>query len=596
MRNNLIKVDSLDFDGIKANIKTFLQGQDIFSDYNFEGSALSTLIDVFAYNLHYHSLYTNLALNESFLDSASKYSSAVSLSKTIGYTAKSAVSARAKIRVEMSDIDGDMSTVITLPKGTLFRGTVGNSEYIFQTMYAKSATLNNGKYVFDVDIIEGTAISTYYVNNLESTFVIPNENVDITALNVRVQENAGNISSQSFNHVTDLLGVTGQSRVYFVKQREDLFYEVYFGNDVIGKALSPGNVVFLDYIISRGAAANNAGQFYYAGGYRGDALYKVTTIMNAAGGANSESIESIKYNAPRNYVAQNRAVTGTDYITQILQNFPYVESVSVWGGEENFPPRYGSVFLCMKPHDRTILSNAEKQEIKNFIGEKRSMLAIDPIVVDPIYTNIVVKTGVYFDASKTNKTANDLNVIVKNSILEHINGLNSLHSSFRYSSLVRLIDNSDTSIVSNITSIMLKQKLIPSIGVAERYQIQLNNPVEKKANSILSSRFFVEDSSNRHFFGNDDKGNILLYENAQPGVNINKGVVGKIDFNTGSISIDAIIITALYDAELVLDIEIQSYDVIPLRNTIIISDAKDITVNIYADYDGSTDKIFSSVK
>lgn len=596
MKNNLIKVDSLDFEGIKSNIKTFLQGQDTFSDYNFEGSALSTLIDVFAYNLHYHSLYTNLALNESFIDSASKYSSVVSLGKSIGYTAKSVVSARAKIRVEMSDIDGDLNTVVTLPKGTVFRGAVGDSEYVFHTMYSKSATLNNDKYIFDVDIIEGTPISSHYVNNLGTTFVIPNENVDITSLSVKVQENSGNISSSYFNKAVDLLEVKGTDKVYFIKQREDLFFEVYFGNDVIGKSLDQGNVVFLDYIISNGAKANKCGQFYYAGGFRGDALYKVTTLVPAQGGSNRESVESIKYNAPRNYIAQNRAVTNRDYVTQVLQNFPYVESISVWGGEENVPPRYGSVYLCAKPHDRLILDVAEKNEIKNFIRHNKSVLAIDPIFVDPEYTNVVITSGVYFNEKETNKTANDLQVIVKNTISDYVNSLNSLQKSFRYSTLVKLIDSTDRSIISNMTSVSLKQTLIPSFGVAERYHIKLNNPIEVKDNAIRSSRFFTVNSSNKFYLANTASGDMNLYEIVQLGVNINRGKIGTVNFKTGEVEIDAIIITSLFESQFVFDIDIESYDFLPMRNTIIISDSSDIEVNVYADRNDNTNRIFSSVK
>lgn len=596
MSNNLIKVDQLDFDGIKANIKTFLQGQQTFSDYNFEGSALSTLIDVLAYNLHYHSLYTNMALNESFIDSASKYSSAVSLAKSIGYTAKQIASARAKIRVEMTSVQNLTSNQLTLPKGTLFRGVVGDNEYIFQTYYAKTADLVNGKFTFDVDVIEGSFIQTSYVNSIGTTFVIPNKNADISSLTVRVQESVGNISSQTFNRSVDLLSITGQDTVFFVKQREDLFYEIYFGNDVLGKAVNPGNVVYLDYYVSSGQAANNCGQFYYAGGYRGDALYQVMTLELSSGGANAESIDQIKYNAPRNYVAQNRAVTDKDYITQILQQFPFVESVSVWGGEDHYPPRYGSVYICAKPFDRNVCTADEKFQIVEFLKVNRSMLSIQPIVVDPTYTNIVIKTGVYFNPDKTTKTADDISSLVKTGVLNYVNSLNSLKKSFRYSTLTKLIDSTDYSIVSNLTKVYVKQYLTITVGVSETYSVRLNNPIDIKQGSVKSSRFYLPGSTNSFFLMNQVSGKLDLYEVLPSGVDQFIQSIGSVDFKEGIIKTDAVTISGLYDDGFWFDIFVSSYDVIPLRDTIMKIDYQDCEVLTYVDYDKVQQKTFSSIK
>lgn len=596
MSNNLITVDALDFDGIKANIKTFLAGQDVFSDYNFEGSALSTLIDVLAYNLHYHSLYTNLALNESFLDSASKYSSAVSLAKTIGYTAKSPASAIAKIRVELSDVTGAENTTLTLPKGTLFKGTVGNNEYVFQTYYAKTATLTNNKYVYEVDVIEGSFISTSYVNNLGSTFVIPNKNADISSMSVKVQKSVSDVSTNAFTRATDLLSITGSDNVYFVKQREDLFYEVYFGNGVIGSAIPIGSVVYLDYYISSGSAANNAGGFYYSGGFRSDALYKVTTLELAKGGADAESIESIKYNAPRNYIAQNRAVTEKDYITQVLQNFPSIESVSVWGGEDNNPPRYGSVYICAKPFSRLALTSDEKKEIRDFMRMNKSMLSIDPILVDPTYTNVIIKTGVYFNPDKTTKTADDISSMIKTMIMNYVNSLNSLKKSFRYSHLVSMIDAAEPSITSNITSIGLKQKVDVNIGVSQRYTLRLNNPITAASGTVKSTRFYLPGSTSSFYFGNTESGDLNVYEILGSGATQLKYKIGSVDFTNGIISIDSITISGLFDSDFAFTIDIPSYDIIPLRDSIITIDYPDCQVDVYVDYDNAATKTFSSIK
>lgn len=597
MSNNLITVDSLDFDQIKNNIRTFLSGQSTFSDYNFEGSALQTLIDILAYNTHYNALYVNMALNESFLDSASKYSSVVSLAKTIGYTAKSVKSAIAKLTVELSDVKDAPATTLIMPAGTKFRGLIGNREYVFQTYYAKTAVFDGIKYSFDVDVIEGTEITSTYINTEGATFVIPNQQADMSSIKVEVQENGGTVSLTSFNSVSDLLNINNTDNVYFVKQREDLFYEIYFGDDVIGKKLATGAIVYITYYASNGQSANGCNNFYYSGGFRGDALYQVITNERAIGGADRESIQSIKFNAPRNYISQNRAVTESDYINQILQNFPYVESLSVWGGEKHEPPRYGSVYICAKPHDRLALTLVEKNEIRDFISSQRAVLQVDTRFVDPTYTHLVINSGVYYNPDKTTRSQNDINSITTQIIESYVNSLNSLQKNFRYSKLTNLIDTADKAIVSNITSVSIRQYITPNIGVSSRYRVNTNNPIDKTLAAIQSSKFFLAGYVNRFLIENDDAGILYLIEILPNGIKSRHLPVGNVDFSTGVIDINAITISLLYDARFYLNIKLSSYDVKPLRDTILTINSSDITVSSYSDGDAyNSSRIFTSIR
>jgi hypothetical protein len=346
MSSKNIKPDALDFEEIKENLKEFLRGQNDLTDYDFDGSAMSIFLDVLAYNTHYNSLYTNLAINEMFLDSASKYSSVVSLAKNLGYTAKSFTSSKAKINVTINAPYDTENKVI--PAGTIFSGTVGGESFEFVSktdVIAQGFTPDNinGVYRFyDVELLEGTRLTKRYVVSNGSQFVVPNKRADISSLIVRVQDNASSSNYVGYGPAENFLNVNPQSNVFFVKQREDLFYEIYFGNGVIGKAVSPGNVVHISYLLSSGAASNGARAFTYTSGLD----YPVTsviveTITEAYGGSDSEDIESIRFNAPRAFASQNRAVTAEDYKNILYANYPSIDTITTWGGQENDPPQYG---------------------------------------------------------------------------------------------------------------------------------------------------------------------------------------------------------------------------------------------------------------
>ena len=589
-------VDSLEFDSIKTNIKNFLRSSPEFTDYDFDGSAMSILIDVLAYNTHYNSLYTNMMLNESFLDSASKYSSVVSLAKSIGYTAKSAKSSIAKLRVKISDVPNSPD-ILTLPKHTSFKSSKDGKEYSFYSQDSQSAPRISDTYTFDIDVVEGFPVNNYYVNAGEVEFIIPNKDVDLTTVKVLVQETATSSKIRQFLRVDDILSVNPESLVFYVKQREDLFYQIYFGDGSIGENIDPGNVVYIDYMVSNGSASNGCSAFYYSAGARGDSLYEVSTIQNSAGGADPESIESIKFNAPRNYLAQNRAVTSDDYKNQILSNFPMVQTVSVWGGQDNTPPQYGRVFISAKPFGRSVLNAIEKKQIVDFLSKKRSIVSVQQIMVDPTIIEIGIDASVYYNPIVATKNPGTLQQMVRSSIEAYNDDMNVFESNFRFSRLSRMIDSTDASIVSNVSKIYLVRTVTPNIGVFEKYQIEIGNPIFKQEGTVRSSRIRIPMFDTYVTLQNDDSGDLYIYDYTSEGIQRKTNTkIGRINYETGTIIIDSLRINSLFDPAFEFRIIPLSNDVIPVRHNILSIAAKRTNINVIADHtlSGSSNHIFSA--
>lgn len=589
--NNLITVDALDFGEIKSRIRTFLSGQSVFADYNFEGSALSTLVDLLAYNTHYNALYTNMALNEQFLDSASKYSSVVSLAKQIGYTAKQVKSANAKISITVSGLAVNPPT-LSIPRGTTFTSKAGVSEFRFSTRQAYTAELTGSSYIFnDVMIYEGSRITNEYLFNENTKFIIPSRTVDLSSLSVRVFDSSQTSEFNNFIPVDNLLTIDGLDRIYFVKQNEDLFYEVYFGNDVLGKAIVPGNVVSLDYAVSSGDVANGGGQFFYTSGFISNALIRVQTIARAAGGAPAESLEQIKFNAPRMYSAQNRAVTATDYKTQLQSNFPQIETVQVWGGQDNVPRQFGKVFISAKPFNREELSQLEQDDIRSFLKLKRSVLTVTHEFVKPKLIDILISTSVYYDIDKTTRTQGDIAALVRGQITQLSSQLNKFGVDFRYSNLVKLIDSSERQIVSNITNIALRYKEIPIINRTETYKLDIKNPIKQQAGSFYTTKFFTDASTLPCHIEDDGLGQLILYQNNTNGPKQALYTIGSINYLTGSIDIRSLNIISLSDtrSNFYYYITPSSNDVIPVNQYIL--QIPDLEVKITAIPERSSNQV-----
>ena len=578
MTSKNIRTDSLDFDEIKNNIKTFLRGQSTFTDYDFDGSALNILIDVLAYNTHYNSLYTNLAVNEMFLDSANKYSSVVSLAKTLGYNAKSITSAKAKINVTITT--STFFQTLVIPKGTIFRGKVGEVEYDFVVESDVSSqgfspdTINGIYKFFDVSLVEGYRLTKQYLaTDTGFDFAIPNRKADLSSLIVKVQDNPSSSIYTGFGFASDTISVQGDSNVYFIKQREDLYYEIFFGNDVIGKAVNPGNVVHLSYLVSSGVAANGANNFVYSSGLNLASMTStVVELVSAAyGGADEEDIDSVRFNAPRAYASQNRAVTAEDYKNILYTNYPSIETIATWGGQDNYPPVYGKVYISAKPYGANSFTVAEKESIVNFLKNTKSVVSVTPVFVDPEFLRVELTTLVNYNRNAARRSVGEIESLIAATLVQYGESLGKFGSAFRYSKVGALIDNSDDSITSNETTVKIRHTLSPLYNKNGRYTVPFDNPVFENPNggSFYSTRFYIPRLEDRCYLTDDGMGNIDLYSETFDGTPSKIRTVGKISYVDGLIDVFELTISGLHDLLFEFVVIPAKNDIFPTRKYII---------------------------
>lgn len=593
--NRKISTTALDFDAIKSNIKTYLQGQDTFKDYDFEGSSLSVLLDVLAYNTHYNALYTNLAVNESFLDSASKRSSVVSRAKEIGYVPHSAKSAIATVNITVANTTSTPST-LTIPANQQFNSTIDRTTYTFYNRDAITASLVNSQYVFEnVELTEGTLLEFRYEAAAGVKYTIPNLNVDLSTLTVTVQENSTSSAFDTFINQEDIINLNSQSKVYFVKEIEGELYEIEFGNDVIGKAVSNGNIVTLRYMTTNKEDGNGARVFSYQGSTLLGGSIAITTVNPSTGGTDIEQIDSVRYNAPRSYSAQNRAVTTEDYKALLFRLFPQANSINIWGGEDNIPAIYGKVFISIQPSEREFLTAFEKQNIVEVLLKERNVVSITPEIVDPQYINIQADVSVYYNPRLTTLQPYQ----IKNEVLATItdfndNNLNSFTGSLRYSKLVSAIDATEPSITANITTLKMHREIEVAYNQNYTYAINLGNPIYHSGvpeQSILSTGFYIAGNENIMYIEDlptpsNLTGILRLYYIE----NNNKVYVrnfGTIDYATGQIILSELhitgIIQGLHTSTLELIIKPQSNDIISIRNQIVRITPQTININVITD-------------
>lgn len=594
--NNKLRVSELDFDTIKANLTSYMSGQQVFSDYIFEGSALSTLIDLLAYNTHYNAIMANMLANEMFLDSAVARGSAVSIAKQLNYYPSSYSAPLAKVDITVNSPVGNPSSII-LPKNSKFTSVVDGTSYNFITTDTYEISPVGGVYKFsNVSIYEGTLKTFSYVVDLASSqnkYTIPEENVDLSHLRVYIQNSVSDLTLTRYYPSTDITQVTGISEVYFIQAARSNLYEIYFGDGVLGKALANGNIVILEYLITAGVDANSAKTFRSAGPIAGSSSIAVNTVNVAAGGRGVESIESIKRNAPKAYTAQNRMVTAGDIKTLLPQYYPDIKSVSVWGGEENIPPDYGNVYISIEPYNYGTLTTAQKNEIVTSIIGPKKMISVVHNIVDPQYIYMTVDSTAYYDPNKSVFDPNALKVIVKNAIATYGNNeLAKFDGVFRYSKLSSVIDSSDPSITSNITKFTLHQYFVPVYGQSTQYIVDFYNPLYKNEfetpeNSIYSSGFKITNDSHIFYLEDDGKQYMRLYylDNTTKIYIDNRA--GTVDYITGRISVrlnvSSIIPVNVGDTGIQLSVKTQSFDVIPVRNVILRLREEDIVTNCVID-------------
>jgi hypothetical protein len=447
-----------------------------------------------------------------------------------------------------------------------------------------------GNYIFpNLTIVEGTPLSYKYTVATGVRYIIPNANIDVSTLSVQVQESASSDIYETFTRAEDLTSVTDTTKVYFLKEIDDGLYEITFGDGVLGVGLTAGNVVTINYFVSSLEAPNSANIFTYNGVSVLGSNLSVVTVDAASNGSSSEDLNSIKFNAPRLFAAQNRAVTPDDYKALIYSKFPAAQTVSVWGGEDNNPPVYGKTYICIKPKDATKLTNQQKELISNEILTPRSVVSITPEIVDPEYFNIKVTSFVHYNPKETNKSAAQIETIVKNAILDYdLNELQKFDGVLRYTKLTGIIDQADPSIVNNITRLMVRHPHSPQYGINAQYVLNLINPISqdggKQGEVFASTGFYIPGSTLIHYLDDDAMGNIRLY---YLNSNLDKVFVnrtqGTIDYEKGLVEVNGLNIVSLDGAFFEWQVKPESYDIVSALNQIVQIDPTILSVTAIAD-------------
>lgn len=551
-RKNL-SVNSTEFDTIKANLKEFLRGQEQFKDYDFEGSGLAVLLDVLAYNTFYQAFYNNVVANEIFLDSAVKRSSVVSHAKSLGYTPSSKTAATAVVDVTLGSAP---SSSVLLP-GAQFTTTINSKTYTF--VNTESAEINfvdaNTPAITELIIKEGSLSSASYIvpdaaNNTK--YLIPDKNVDISTVKVRVQNSQTDTTgiTDTWSRATDLTQVGPTTKTYFIEENTSGFYEITFGDSVIGVKPNIGNLVTITYLITNGPVANGAGNndttdnrsFVYLNGSN-----DVSVISAAVGGTDKENIDSIRFKAPRVFSAQNRAVTKGDYSALVSSNFNGFDSVFVFGGEEAIPPAFGTVFVVLKPASGTIVSDAVKSEVQDFL-ESKAVLSISPIVIDPDYTYLRFMINVFYDKNKTTLSSGAITNSIRTKAIQNLNdNLGKFSQSFSVSRLLTDIDAASTSIDSSDVDVVMEKRLVPTSTTAVSYEFRFGNPIFHPATgypSVLSSNQIqyldpTDNTTKQVFVEDDGDGIVSLYQlvNNMKVVVLNNA--GSVDYDNGIVRLNS---------------------------------------------------------
>ena len=595
IENNL-RVDELNFEGIKDNFKRYLQSQDQFRDYNFDGAGISVLLDLLAYNTYYNSFYLNMVASEAFLSTAQKRNSVVNLANSLNYVPRSTSSASITGTLALT-VSGSPAS-INIPAFTKFVGSVDGTSFIFSNVDSKTIFSSSGVYSDSITLKEGSVITTRYSvvsADPDQRFLIPNSKVDTTTMVVTVLNSAVDSTTRTFTLAENLVEIDSSSLVYFLQESEDGQYEIKFGEGTFGVALDNGNIVVIRYLVSSGALANDINALTYSDSIATVLTATFTADDPAVGGANRETPAQIKFNAPKSYEAQNRVVTADDYKSLLLSQ-PTVNSVVVWGGEDNDPPTYGKVFIAIKPTTGDVLTATEKLNLINSVIKPKRVLTIQTEIVDPDYVYIEVTTSVKYDAKKTSLSSDSIKSLVLATIQNYsLTDLDTFGTYFRYSKLSRLIDVSERSILSSVTTAQMIKEVDVQLGVSTRYEINFSNAIDDATNNrpathpngsgnkITSNAFTLGGFSN--CFLEDNNGIIRIYrvlgiENVAVSVN-----AGSINYTTGKIILTSFAPTAFNDGGTSLKITAapQDKDILPLRGQILSIRAADIDITMVDD-------------
>jgi hypothetical protein len=591
-----LNVTELDFATIKQNLKTFMQSQEEFQDYNFDGAGLSILLDILAYNTHYNATLAHLQSNEMFIDSAVKRNSVASIAKTLGYTPTSRKSARANIVFQIDPPVTYSGTSLTITRDTQFTARTTNKTYTFypkEDYVSGLVTLetNQTGFSFPMELIEGKRVSNNFIvdqSNKSGPFVIPNINLDTTTIRVRVQESSTISTVTSWNFYDDITAVDETTRAFFIEEGPSGLYEIRFGDDILGKQLSVGNIVFVDYIVSSGSAPNSIPNFSANQTFTASGETKVVYLESAAaGGQEKESIDSIRYNAPKFNATKNRVVTPQDYETLIRSRFNNVNSIAVWGGEDNDPPIYGKVFIAIQPIPGSIITQADRDIIARDIIRPRSVVSIQPEFVDPIQTYIGIDISVNYNKTATSLTSSRIESEVKTVVENYFtNNVNKLQKNFYYSKLLSAVIGTTQSIFSASMQLKLHKRVPIILGISEDYDVRFNGGLESETlittnfNTTITGRQYEVYITDQHANTVGDIGTLVL-KRVSDDVIIGSNV-GTVDYTTGVVKIFNIVVDSLSGGETELRIYVEPF-----------GDAANVlTTNLTSTTDSSTSAVF----
>ena len=596
------QVSNLDYDQIRIALKEYISSTSDFTDYDFEGSTLSVLLDVLAYNTYYTAFNTNMVVNELFLESATLRDNVVALAKQLGYTPKSVIAPTAKVSFTAT-FSGSVpvDSQIVLKRGTGFIANYDNTLYQFSVVDDIKQAIVSGSATYDnIEIREGTLVTNTYVVNTSlknQRFIIENQNVDTTTIRVRVYPSAQTTLFEEYKYANNILDVDPESKIYFLSEIEDERYEIFFGDGVLGKKLENNQKIEISYLITNGSDTNGVKEFTFNGVFSditGNTNYPFTVSINAsqtqaaAGGAEIEGIDKIKYNAPKYFGTQNRAVTPQDYAAIARNIYPAIADIITFGGEEQDPPAYGQVFLAIKPSNSAYLSSITKQQIKKDL-KKYMVASVTPEILDPSILYIELDSKIYYDTTKTeesqeqirSKVISGINSYIQKSDTEKFNG------KFRYSKFVGVIDDADRSINSNLTMVTMRKDFYPQINSTFYYEVCYQNAFDIDCdNPVMSSTgFVVSEYPTRTVYLEDRGGKIVLYR-LDP-LTGSKIVLndsqGDIDYEKGEIMLyDLTIIKGSFaDNKIELRVKPRSNDIVAKREVYLDVDVPKSKFQVY---------------
>ena len=593
MANSSINLTSLDFETLKNQLKTYLKAQNQFVDYDFEGSNMSVLLDILTYNTYTNAFYLNMIGNEMFLDTAQLRDSVVSHAKDLNYVPRSYRSASARVDITITPNPGESCTAVIIPKGASFTSRIGSNNFTFTTDQNIAVISSNNIFTAaNVQIYEGSYIYDRYVMNYANTvqkFIISNENIDTNSLTLSVIEDTSTVLS--YKKVENLFDLDYTSKVFFLQAAPNQKYEIVFGDGVSGRKPKDGAVVVAEYRLSSGEFPNGANTFRSDGEISGYSNVVITTVEKASGGSPAETLNSIRFNAPRKFTTQERAVTEEDYETLLKANFPEINTVSAYGGDQADPPQYGKVFVAVDLKNADALPVSKRIIYRDFI-KKRSPVSIDPIFIQPEYMYVAVNSNVKYNINLTPLAPADIKSLVLSSIANFNDTyLNNFKKYLRYSQLTTAIDFAHPSIVGNDTDILAIIKITPRLNVSQNFDVKFNMPlyggiselvkphVASEDHVITSSAFTYENQQS--YLEDDGVGNINIVTSTGTTHNFLKQV-GTVDYDSGFVQINNLRVSEIVGNAIKIYAKPRNKDIFSQKNVILSIIPEDITLTVPA--------------